>query len=204
MLASLLTTARALAIHAGVFIALGGIQIVATALIMLYATRYKDAPCPVHLPRQPAARAASGAATSGNESGSWQPATPAGHGKDINDVWVDAVMTTRPALITTTSIHHAAKVMTARHFRHLPVAGDAGLLGVVDITDVCQALITAGKDDRSLAADPDGAARPGSRAHDRRPASARPPALPCPETQNDSKPHSPAYRATPTLSACAM
>ena len=31
-------------------------------------------------------------------------------------------MTTRPALITTTSIHHAAKIMTARHFRHLPVA----------------------------------------------------------------------------------
>jgi CBS domain-containing protein len=66
-------------------------------------------------------------------------------GKDINDVWVDAVMTTRPALITTTSIHQAAKIMTARHFRHLPVAGDAGLLGVVDITDVCRALINAGE-----------------------------------------------------------
>ena len=65
-------------------------------------------------------------------------------GKDVNDVWVDAVMTTRPALTTTTSIRHAAKVMTARHFRHLPVAGDAGLLGVADITDVCQALINAG------------------------------------------------------------
>jgi signal-transduction protein with cAMP-binding, CBS, and nucleotidyltransferase domain len=66
-------------------------------------------------------------------------------GKDINDVWVDAVMTTRPALITTTSIHQAAQIMTARHFRHLPVAGDAGLLGVVDITDVCRALINAGE-----------------------------------------------------------
>jgi hypothetical protein len=32
LLASLLTTSRAIAIHAGVFIALGGIQIVATAL----------------------------------------------------------------------------------------------------------------------------------------------------------------------------
>ena len=30
--------------------------------------------------------------------------------------------------------------MTTRHFRHLPVAGDTGLLGLVDITDVCQAL----------------------------------------------------------------
>ena len=64
-------------------------------------------------------------------------------GKDVNDVRVDAVMTTRPAL-TTTSIHHAAKIMTAGHFRHLPVAGDAGLLGIADITDVCRALINAG------------------------------------------------------------
>jgi signal-transduction protein with cAMP-binding, CBS, and nucleotidyltransferase domain len=33
--------------------------------------------------------------------------------------------------------------MTARHLRHVPVAGDAGLLGVVDINDVCRALINA-------------------------------------------------------------
>ena len=52
LLASFLTTARAIAIHAGVFIVLGGIQIVATALIMFYAARYKDTRCPVHLPRQ--------------------------------------------------------------------------------------------------------------------------------------------------------
>ena len=51
LLASVLTTARAIVIHAGVFIALGGIQIVATALIMLFATRYQKTPCPVHLPR---------------------------------------------------------------------------------------------------------------------------------------------------------
>ena len=66
-------------------------------------------------------------------------------GKDVNDVWVDAVMTTRPALITTTSIRDAAKIMTTRHLRHLPVARDVGLLGVVDIIDVCQALINAGE-----------------------------------------------------------
>jgi CBS domain-containing protein len=66
-------------------------------------------------------------------------------GKDVNDVWVGAVMTTRPALITTTSIRDAAKIMTARHFRHLPVAGDAGFLGVVDISDVCRVLINAGE-----------------------------------------------------------
>jgi len=66
-------------------------------------------------------------------------------GKDVNDVWVGAVMTTRPALITTTSIRDAAKMMTARHFRHLPVSGDAGLLGLVDISDVCRVLINAGE-----------------------------------------------------------
>jgi CBS domain-containing protein len=65
-------------------------------------------------------------------------------GKDVNDVWADAVMTTRPAVTTTTSIRDAATIMTTRHLRHLPVAGDAGLLGMVDITDVCQALINTG------------------------------------------------------------
>jgi hypothetical protein len=48
LLASVLTTARAIAIHAAVFIALGGIQIVATTLIMLCAARYQDTPCPSH------------------------------------------------------------------------------------------------------------------------------------------------------------
>ena len=62
-------------------------------------------------------------------------------GKDVNDAWVDAAMTTRPAVTTTTSIRDAAKIMTTGHFRHVPVAGDTGLLGVVDIVDVCQALL---------------------------------------------------------------
>jgi hypothetical protein len=35
--------------------------------------------------------------------------------------------------------------MTTGHFRHLPVAGDVGLRGVVDIIDVCQALTSAGE-----------------------------------------------------------
>ncbi|MGZ4663639.1 MAG: PQ-loop domain-containing transporter [Mycobacteriaceae bacterium] len=46
LLASLLTTVRAVAIGAGVFIVLGTIQTLATALIMRYATRYRDTPCP--------------------------------------------------------------------------------------------------------------------------------------------------------------
>jgi CBS domain-containing protein len=65
-------------------------------------------------------------------------------GKDVNDIWVDAVMTTRPAITTTTSILDAAKIMMARHLRHLPVIGDTGILGIVDITDVCQTLINTG------------------------------------------------------------
>ena len=64
-------------------------------------------------------------------------------GKDLNEAWVDAVMTTRPAVTTATSIRHAARIMTTRHLRHLPVAGDAGLLGVVDLTAVCRALLNA-------------------------------------------------------------
>jgi hypothetical protein len=58
LLASLLTTARAVAIHAGVFIVLGAIQIVATAFIVACVSRYQDTPCPVHLPRPPMAQAA--------------------------------------------------------------------------------------------------------------------------------------------------
>jgi PQ loop repeat len=56
LLASLLTTARAVAIGADVFIVLGGVQIVATALVMACVARYKDTPCPVHLPGQPTAK----------------------------------------------------------------------------------------------------------------------------------------------------
>jgi len=84
LLASVLTTARAIAIHAGVFITLGGIQIVATSLIMLFAARYKDTLCPVHLPRPPGAKAAARTGSSGNEPGSRRrvagSSTPAGHG----------------------------------------------------------------------------------------------------------------------------
>jgi hypothetical protein len=64
LLASLLTTARAAAIHAGAFIMLGVTQIVATALIMLYATRYKDTPCPSPSASQHSAKTATGTGTS--------------------------------------------------------------------------------------------------------------------------------------------
>ena len=65
-------------------------------------------------------------------------------GKDVNDIWVEAAMTARTAITTRTTIRDAAKIMTTRHVRHLPVDDDAGLLGLIDIIDVCQALINAG------------------------------------------------------------
>jgi CBS domain-containing protein len=63
-------------------------------------------------------------------------------GKDVNSTRIYELMTTRPTVInTTTSVRDAAKIMTIGHFRHLPVVGDAGLVGIIDITDVCRALI---------------------------------------------------------------
>ncbi|MBV9206175.1 MAG: CBS domain-containing protein [Actinobacteria bacterium] len=65
-------------------------------------------------------------------------------GKSPNDVRIYQLMTTRPIVVnTTTSIRDAAKVMTSRRFRHLPVIGDTGLVGIVDLTDVCRALLEA-------------------------------------------------------------
>ena len=66
-------------------------------------------------------------------------------GKDVNEVRIHNVMTTRPTVITpATSIRDAAKIMISSHFRHLPVVGDTGLQGVVDINDVCRVLLADG------------------------------------------------------------
>jgi CBS domain-containing protein len=63
-------------------------------------------------------------------------------GKNPNDVRIYQVMTADPTVVSTmTSIRDAAKVMTSGRFRHLPVMGDSGLVGIVDITDVCRALL---------------------------------------------------------------
>ena len=88
LVASVLVTARAIAIQAGVFIALGGIQIVATTLIVAYAARYKDTPCPVHLAGHSTAETAAEAASAGHGPGSCRlaglpaaaPAAPAALG----------------------------------------------------------------------------------------------------------------------------
>ena len=66
-------------------------------------------------------------------------------GKDVNDVRVFDVMTPDPAVVYATSgIRQAAELMTAGHFRHLPVTGDSDLVGIVDITAVYRALLDLG------------------------------------------------------------
>jgi CBS domain-containing protein len=63
-------------------------------------------------------------------------------GKDLSTVRIHDLMTARPTVInTTTSVRDAAKIMASGHFRHLPVVGDAGLVGMVDIVDVCRVLM---------------------------------------------------------------
>ena len=62
--------------------------------------------------------------------------------KDLNSIRIRDLMTTPPTVITaTTSIRDAADIMVRGRFRHLPVVGDAGLIGMVDVVDVCRALI---------------------------------------------------------------
>ena len=48
--ASLLVTAHAVAIGAVVFIALGAVQLIATALIVAYSTHYANSYCASHVP----------------------------------------------------------------------------------------------------------------------------------------------------------
>ncbi len=63
-------------------------------------------------------------------------------GKDVNEVRIHDLMTTDPTVIAaTTSIREAARSMVTAGFRHLPVVGDAGLIGILDIGDVCRALL---------------------------------------------------------------
>jgi CBS domain-containing protein len=63
-------------------------------------------------------------------------------GRDVNEVRIRDVMTIGPTVVTAdTGIPEAAETMTTGHFRHLPVIGDGGLTGIVDIRDVCRALL---------------------------------------------------------------
>ena len=65
-------------------------------------------------------------------------------GRDANSVRIHDLMTTRLTVIrATSSIRDAANTMITGRFRHLLVVEDAGLIGMIDITDVCRALLDA-------------------------------------------------------------
>lgn len=57
---SVLVTSHAVAMGAGVFIALGATQILATGLILAYTIKYQHSTCLIHLPPDPVLAAASG------------------------------------------------------------------------------------------------------------------------------------------------
>jgi uncharacterized protein with PQ loop repeat len=50
LVAALLVTTHAVATRASVFIVLGAIQLVATMIIVIFATKYKNSYCAFHLP----------------------------------------------------------------------------------------------------------------------------------------------------------
>ena len=61
---------------------------------------------------------------------------------DVNEVRIHDLMTRHPTVVDiTTSVRDAAGLMTNGRLRHLPVVDDTGLVGMVDISDVCRALI---------------------------------------------------------------
>ena len=83
-------------------------------------------------------------------------------GKDVNDVRIRALITTHPTVINAgTSIRDAGRSMVTGHVRHLPVAGEAGLIGMVDIIDVCAALPDPPQDDLLASHDRRTPGRPG-------------------------------------------
>jgi CBS domain-containing protein len=62
----------------------------------------------------------------------------------VNQVRIHDLMTADPTFATaTTSTHEVARVMVTGRFRHLPVVGNRGVVGMVDVADVCRALLNA-------------------------------------------------------------
>jgi len=64
-------------------------------------------------------------------------------GTDVNKTRIHDLLTARPAAIpAAASIRDAARTMVAGGFRQLPVVDGTGWIGIVDIADVCGALLT--------------------------------------------------------------
>jgi CBS domain-containing protein len=65
-------------------------------------------------------------------------------GMNVNDIRVRDLMTADPTVVNATaSIREVAETMLNGHLRHLPVVDDTGLIGMVEIGDVCRALLDA-------------------------------------------------------------
>jgi CBS domain-containing protein len=61
---------------------------------------------------------------------------------DVNQVRILDLMVTNPTYVTATAtIREAAETMITARIRHLPVVSNAGLVGIIDIGDVCRALL---------------------------------------------------------------
>jgi CBS domain-containing protein len=66
-------------------------------------------------------------------------------GQDVNEVRIRDLMTTEPIIVAATaSIQEVARSMVTRQLRHLPVVSDVGLVGIIDIGDVCRVLLDPG------------------------------------------------------------
>jgi CBS domain-containing protein len=63
-------------------------------------------------------------------------------GMDVNKIRIHDLLTARPAAIPpAASIRDAARTMVNGGFRQLPVTDDTGWIGILDIADVCGALL---------------------------------------------------------------
>jgi CBS domain-containing protein len=63
-------------------------------------------------------------------------------GMDVNETRIHDLLTARPAAIpAATSIREAVRTMVNGGFRQLPVTDGTGPIGIVDIADVCDALL---------------------------------------------------------------
>ncbi len=66
-------------------------------------------------------------------------------GRDADEVRIHDLMARQLSLIeAAASIRDAANTMITGHFRHLPVISQGQLVGIIDITDICRALLSAG------------------------------------------------------------
>src|SRR5215831_5822691 len=63
-------------------------------------------------------------------------------GMDVNQTRIHDLLAAHPATIpAATSIRDAARTMVAEGFRQLPVTDGTGWIGIVDIVDICNALL---------------------------------------------------------------